>query len=48
MPTRRHLLAIAAPVLAAPALVPRASLGQTLRKVRVGSAFTTTTNAMPS
>ena len=44
MTTRRTLLATAA--LAAPALVARASLGQTLRKVRLGSAFTTTTNAM--
>ena len=43
MTTRRALLAAA---LAAPALVPRASLGQALRKVRLGSAFTTTTNAM--
>lgn len=41
---RRTLLAAAA--LAAPALVSRASLGQTLRKVKLGSAFTTTTNAM--
>lgn len=44
MITRRSLLATAA--LAAPALVPRASLGQTLRKVKLGTAFTTTTNAM--
>ena len=43
MPTRRTLLAAA---LAAPAIVARSSLGQTLRKVRLGSAFTTTTNAM--
>jgi NitT/TauT family transport system substrate-binding protein len=43
MLSRRRLLATA---LAAPALVPRTSLGQTLRKVRLGSAFTTTTNAM--
>ncbi len=42
---RRALLASAA-ALAAPALVPRASLGQALRKVKLGSAFTTTTNAM--
>lgn len=42
---RRALLASAA-ALAAPALVARASLGQTLRKVKLGSAFTTTTNAM--
>ncbi len=45
MPRRRALLASAA-ALAAPALVPRASLGQALRKVKLGSAFTTTTNAM--
>ncbi len=44
MLTRRTL--IAATSLAMPALVSRASLGQTLRKVRLGSAFTTTTNAM--
>lgn len=44
MTPRRTLLAAAA--LAAPALVARASLGQALRKVRLGSAFTTTTNAM--
>lgn len=45
---RRTLLA-ATPIfvtLAAPALLPRTSLGQTLRKVKLGSAFTTTTNAM--
>ena len=42
---RRALLASAA-ALAAPALIPRASLGQALRKVKLGSAFTTTTNAM--
>lgn len=42
---RRALLASAA-ALAAPALVARTSLGQTLRKVKLGSAFTTTTNAM--
>jgi NitT/TauT family transport system substrate-binding protein len=40
---RRTLLAAA---LAAPAIVPRTSLGQSLRKVKLGSAFTTTTNAM--
>ena len=39
---RRTLIASA---LTAPALVSRASLGQTLRKVKMGSAFTTTTNA---
>ena len=43
---RRHLLATAAASFAAPALVSRASLGQTPRKVKLGSAFTTTTNAM--
>ena len=42
---RRALLASAA-ALAAPALVSRRSLGQALRKVKLGSAFTTTTNAM--
>ncbi len=41
---RRALLASAA--LAAPALIARSSLGQTMRKVKLGSAFTTTTNAM--
>jgi NitT/TauT family transport system substrate-binding protein len=40
---RRALSALAG--LAAPAIVPRASLGQSLRKVKIGSAFTTTTNA---
>src|SRR5690242_719428 len=44
MLTRRHLLAAAA--LAAPAFVARTSLGQALRKVKLGTAFTTTTNAM--
>lgn len=39
---RRSFLAGA---IAAPAILPRASLGQTLRKVKIGSAFTTTTNA---
>ena len=39
---RRRLLA----ALAAPAIVPAAVLGQSLRKVKLGSAFTTTTNAM--
>jgi NitT/TauT family transport system substrate-binding protein len=38
---RRTLLA----AMAAAAAVPRASLGQVARKVRIGSAFTTTTNA---
>ncbi|HBK07862.1 MAG TPA: hypothetical protein DDZ81_18745 [Acetobacteraceae bacterium] len=42
MLTRRTLLAAA---LAAPAIVPRASLGQGMTKVKIGSAFTTTTNA---
>jgi NitT/TauT family transport system substrate-binding protein len=45
MLSRRSLLAAA---LAAPALLPRAALGQTLgqtRNVKIGSAFTTTTNA---
>jgi NitT/TauT family transport system substrate-binding protein len=42
--TRRHFLATAA--LAAPAIVSRTSLGQTMRKVKLGTAFTTTTNAM--
>lgn len=42
---RRHLLATAAASFAAPAIVSRTSLGQTLRKVKMGSAFTTTTNA---
>ncbi len=42
---RRKLLATAAASFAAPALVSRASLGQNLRKVKMGSAFTTTTNA---
>jgi len=45
MMTRRRAL-LAAATLAAPALITRSSLGQTLRKVKLGSAFTTTTNAM--
>ncbi len=45
MVLRRKFLAAAPALLAAPALVPAVSLGQTLRKVRIGSAFTTTTNA---
>ena len=45
MVSRRKLLAASTALLAAPAIVPRTSLGQTLRKVRMGSAFTTTTNA---
>ncbi len=43
---RRRALLASATALAAPALVARTSLGQALRKVRLGSAFTTTTNAM--
>ncbi|MDR3533307.1 MAG: hypothetical protein P4L90_22455 [Rhodopila sp.] len=39
---RRTFLAA---TLAAPAIVPRASLGQGVSKVKIGSAFTTTTNA---
>src|SRR5258708_38645276 len=42
---RRHILAAAAASFAAPAIVSRAALGQNLRKVKMGSAFTTTTNA---
>ena len=42
MINRRKLLAT---TLAAAAIVPRSSLGQTMRKVKMGSAFTTTTNA---
>ena len=42
MINRRKLLAT---TLAVAAIVPRTSLGQTMRKVKVGSAFTTTTNA---
>jgi NitT/TauT family transport system substrate-binding protein len=45
MQSRRAFLAAAA-MLAAPAIVARSSLGQALRKVKLGSAFTTTTNAM--
>ncbi len=43
MIARRMLLASA---LAALAIVSRQSLGQSMRKVKLGSAFTTTTNAM--
>jgi len=43
---RRRAFLAPAVALAAPALVPRRSLGQALRKVKLGSAFTTTTNAM--
>jgi NitT/TauT family transport system substrate-binding protein len=39
---RRTLLTAA---LAAPAIIPRASLGQGMTKVKIGTAFTTTTNA---
>ena len=42
MINRRKLLAT---TLAVAAIVPRTSLGQTMRKVKMGSAFTTTTNA---
>jgi NitT/TauT family transport system substrate-binding protein len=42
MITRRKLLATS---VAAAAIVPRASLGQAMRKVKMGTAFTTTTNA---
>ena len=42
---RRHILATAALSVAAPTIVLRQSLGQNLRKVKMGSAFTTTTNA---
>jgi NitT/TauT family transport system substrate-binding protein len=42
--SRRTFLAASA--LAAPAIVSHGSLGQALRKVKLGTAFTTTTNAM--
>ena len=42
---RRHILAAAGATLGAPAIVSRGALGQNLRKVKMGSAFTTTTNA---
>ena len=42
MINRRKLLTT---TLAVAAIVPRTSLGQTMRKVKMGSAFTTTTNA---
>lgn len=45
MSTRRQFLAGAAATLAAPAIVSSGVLGQTMRKVKIGSAFTTTTNA---
>ncbi len=44
MLTRRRLLTAVS--LAAPAIVSSGVLGQALRKVRLGTAFTTTTNAM--
>ena len=43
MLNRRLFVATA---LAAPAIVSHGVLGQALRKVKLGSAFTTTTNAM--
>jgi NitT/TauT family transport system substrate-binding protein len=43
MINRRKLLST---TLAVAAIIPRTSLGQTRRKVKVGSAFTTTTNAI--
>jgi NitT/TauT family transport system substrate-binding protein len=46
MITRRRALLTTAATLAAPAIVAHRSLGQTPRKVKLGSAFTTTTNAM--
>ncbi len=46
MLTRRTVLGAMATTLAAPAIVNHAVLGQALRKVKLGSAFTTTTNAM--
>src|SRR5471030_322952 len=42
---RRHLIATAAVSFAAPAIVSRTSLGQNLRKVKMGTAFTSTTCA---
>jgi len=42
---RRRLIASTAAALAAPAIVSRTALGQNLRKVKMGTAFTTTTNA---
>ena len=44
MISRRVFLASAS-LLAAPAILDRAAMGQALRKVKIGSAFTTTTNA---
>src|SRR3954447_2276477 len=42
---RRRLIATVAASFAAPSIVTRNVLGQNLRKVKMGSAFTTTTNA---
>ncbi|MDB5377549.1 MAG: ABC-type nitrate/sulfonate/bicarbonate transport system, substrate-binding protein [Rubritepida sp.] len=42
---RRKLLTASAISLTTPAIVLRSSLGQTRRRVKIGSAFTTTTNA---
>lgn len=42
---RRRILATAAAAFTVPAIVSRTSLGQNLRKVKMGSAFSTTTNA---
>jgi NitT/TauT family transport system substrate-binding protein len=42
---RRHLIATAAASFAAPAIVSRASLGQNLRKVKMGTALSATTCA---
>jgi NitT/TauT family transport system substrate-binding protein len=42
---RRRLIATAAVSFAAPAIVSRSSLGQNLRKVKMGTAFTSTTCA---
>ena len=42
---RRYILAAAGATLAVPAIVSRGVLGQNLRKVKMGWAFTTTTNA---
>lgn len=42
---RRNLIAAAAASVAAPAIVSRASLGQTLRKVKMGTALSATTCA---
>jgi NitT/TauT family transport system substrate-binding protein len=42
---RRNLIAAAASSFATPAIVPRAALGQTLRKVKMGTALSATTVA---